>query len=84
MKGYKFGLRVLLAGLVLLGMTTASFAQAQGGGRQGRGGRGQQGAGNFDPAQFRQRMMDRMKERLGASDDEWKVLQPKFEKVMNA
>lgn len=40
--------------------------------------------GNFDPAEFRQRMMTRLKEQLGANDEEWKVLQPKVEKVMTA
>jgi multidrug efflux pump subunit AcrB len=40
--------------------------------------------GQFDPAQFRERMMNNIKERLGASDDEWKVLEPKVEKVMTA
>src|SRR5258705_7103323 len=40
--------------------------------------------GNFDPAQARERFMTQIKERLGASDDEWKVLQPKLEKVMTA
>ncbi len=39
------------------------------------------GGGRFDPAQFRQRMLDRMKEQLGASDDEFKALAPKIEKV---
>ncbi len=40
------------------------------------------GRGNFDPAQFRQRMMDRYKERLEVtSDDEWKVIQDRIEKV---
>jgi peptidoglycan hydrolase CwlO-like protein len=38
-----------------------------------------------DPAQMQQRMeqfrADRMKQALGASDDEWKVLQPRIEKV---
>ena len=38
----------------------------------------------FDPAQFRQMIMDRLKEQLGATDDEWKVLEPKLEKVMTA
>lgn len=42
------------------------------------------GGGNFDPAQFRERAMNRIKEQLGASDDEWKVIQPKVEKVMTA
>lgn len=39
------------------------------------------GRGNFDPAAFRKQMEDRMKEAMGATDDEWKVLQPKIEKV---
>jgi hypothetical protein len=34
-----------------------------------------------DFAEMRQRMMDRMKEFVGATDDEWKALQPKIEKV---
>jgi len=50
---------------------------------QNGGGRGN-GRGNFDPAQFQQRMMDDARDRLGASDDEWKVLQPKIEKLMTA
>jgi len=36
----------------------------------------------WDPAQFRQRMLDRMKETLQATDEEWKVLEPKVEEVM--
>ena len=40
---------------------------------------------NFDPAQFRERMMQRYKERLGVKDDEeWKAIQAKLEKVMAA
>ena len=31
--------------------------------------------------QFRQQMSDRMKQALGATDEEWKVLQPRIEKV---
>jgi peptidoglycan hydrolase CwlO-like protein len=38
----------------------------------------------FDPAQFKQQRLDRIKEQLGSTDDEWKVLQPKIEKVMDA
>jgi hypothetical protein len=44
--------------------------------------------GGRDPAQmqqrmeqFRQQMSDRMKQAFGATDEEWKVLQPKVEKV---
>ena len=52
---------------------TSAFAQNQGGGR-----------GNFDPAQMRERMMTRIKEQLGATDDEWKAIEPKVDKVMTA
>jgi hypothetical protein len=46
---------------------------------------GRQGRGNFDPAQFQQRMMDRMREQLEVkSDDDWKVLEPKVQAVMEA
>lgn len=49
----------------------------------GRGNRGNRGGGNFDPQQFRDRMEQYMKEQLGnPTDDEWKVIQPKLEKVM--
>src|SRR4051794_23100199 len=65
---------VAVASLALLGGTYA-FSQDQ---AQPRG------RGNFDPAQFRQQMETRMKEQLGTNDDEWKVLQPKLEKVMTA
>ena len=51
------------------------------------GGQGGPG-GSRDPAamqarmdQFRQQMSDRMREAFGATEDEWKVLQPKIEKV---
>jgi peptidoglycan hydrolase CwlO-like protein len=44
---------------------------------------GDRGRGNWDPAQFRQRMMDGIKEQLGSSDDEWKVLEPRVSKVMD-
>jgi hypothetical protein len=40
------------------------------------------GRRNFDPSQFRQRMLDRLKTELGATDDEMQALGPKIEKVM--
>src|SRR5215470_2900584 len=44
-----------------------------------------QGRGNFDPEQFRQRMMERYREQLDVkSDDEWKVIEPRITKVMDA
>lgn len=50
----------------------------------GGGGGGPGGGGRFDPAQMRQMMLDRMKEQLNASDDEWKAIEPRIEKVMEA
>lgn len=47
--------------------------------QQNEGGR--QGGRRFDPAQFRQRMLDRLKQQLGMSDDEFAAVQPKIEKV---
>ena len=61
--------------VAVLGSVSVVMAQAQGprGGRQGRG--------QFDPAQMNQWMMQRMKEQLGATDDEWAVIEPRLEKV---
>lgn len=64
-----------------LGLAAASAAFGQAGGGQGGGPGGGGGGRNFDPAQWRQRMEERMKEQLGVNDEEWKVLQPKVEKV---
>jgi Spy/CpxP family protein refolding chaperone len=79
----------LLALVLSAAMPSATIAQDQpgqggrgpggpGGGPGGPGG----GRGNFDPEQFRQRIAERMKEVLGANDEEWGVIQPKLEKVM--
>ncbi len=71
-------------GLMVGGLSLAQ----QGGGNQGGGRRGGQGGGpgggpgNFDPAQFRQRMAERMKEQLGVDDQAWKVMEPRLMKVM--
>lgn len=51
----------------------------------GPGGRQNRGGGNFDPEQMRARMMERYKEQLEVtSDDEWKVIQPRIQKVTEA
>jgi hypothetical protein len=48
----------------------------------GQGGGGRPGRGNFDPAQFQQQMMDRLKGTLEVTDDaEWKAMQPLVQKV---
>ncbi len=44
-----------------------------------------QGRGNFDPEQARQQRMERYKEQLDVkSDEEWKVIQERIEKVVQA
>lgn len=48
---------------------------AQGGQASGPGGR------QFDPAQMQQMMEQRMKEQLGATDEEWKTLGPRVMKI---
>ena len=41
--------------------------------------------GNFDPAQFRQRMMEQVRKNLSVTnDEEWGVIQPLVQKVMDA
>jgi len=82
------GLAVCIVAMLLV---SQSFSAAGGGGRGGRGGgqRGQRpGAGTEDrnPEQMRARMQEmmdqRMKEQLGITgDDEWKVIQPRLQKV---
>ncbi|MBI2928940.1 MAG: hypothetical protein HYY24_25025 [Verrucomicrobia bacterium] len=43
------------------------------------------GRGNFDPEQMRQRMMERVREQLEVkSDDEWKLISERIEKVNQA
>ena len=52
---------------------------------QAQDNQGRPGRGNFDPAQFRERMMERIKERMEITDDaEWKAVQPLIQKVMEA
>lgn len=80
MSGPKMAVVAFMAGLLLCG--AAALAQpGPGGGGPGGGGPGG-GRGGVDPNQWRQRMMDRLKQDLGATDDEFKVLQPKIEKLM--
>jgi len=79
----KLNRRLLLASaaaLLSLGLNQTVLAQPDnaGGPPPGRG-------GNFDPAQFRQRMMDRLKEQLEIKDDsEWTAIQPMVQAVMDA
>lgn len=66
-----------IAGAAVLLSMGSQNVMAQGQGRQGRG--------NFDPEQFRERMMSRMREQLDVKDDaEWKIIETRLEKVMEA
>ena len=69
-----------MAAALLLSAGTV-FAQNNGGG----GGFGGGGRGNFDPAQFQQRMMDRVRNDLNFTNDtDWAAVQPLIQKVMDA
>ena len=79
---------VALMGLLLASQTLSQpgqrgqrgGAQAQQGQRGQRG--GMQGGRQFDPERMRQMMDQRMREQLGATEQEWKVLGPRVTKVM--
>ncbi len=85
--------RFLFVKVLAWSLLVFSLVQAQDQGeRRGNEERARSGAGrddgrsrgNFDPAQARERWMNSIKEQLGASEDEWKALQPKLDKVMTA
>ncbi len=63
-----------------------TISNAQDGARGERGDRAerrqQRGGGGFDREQMRERMAQMMQERLGISEEEWTVLSPKIEAVM--
>jgi hypothetical protein len=72
--------QTLVAAILTAGMSLGTanlMAQPNGGPSGGRGSRG-----NYDPAQFQQRMMERYREVLEVKDDaEWSALQPLVQKV---
>src|SRR5579859_3095816 len=70
-----------IAAALFWGLSSAS-AQNNGGGGGGFGGGGR---GNFNPAQFQQRMMDRIRQSLEFTNDtDWNAVQPLVQKVMDA
>ena len=70
-------LMVMAAVVVSAADTAAPAAPAGGGGRFAGAG----GPGGGDPAAFRAQAMQRVKDSLGATDDEWKIIEPKLTKV---
>jgi len=72
---------------LVAGLSLAQQAQRGGERPRGQGGEqrvpgGERGPGGFDPAQMRQRMTEQMKQRLGADDQTWKVMEPRLMRVM--
>ena len=71
-------------------LSPLAMAQDNTGGNDGGGNNRQRGGGNGGPGgggnnqDWRQRFADRLKEDLGATDEEMKVIQPKLEKLMLA
>jgi hypothetical protein len=83
----------LLLGALCFGLAAQTPGEGPGAGKtekgekgEGRKGEGRRGGGpgNFDPQQMHQKMMERYKETLGMSEEEWKLASPKIEKVMSA
>lgn len=70
-------LGALVMALVAVALAGVALAQEGGGGRRG----GMRGGG-FDRERFQQMMMERMRETLGAGEEEWTVIGPRLEKVM--
>jgi hypothetical protein len=80
---------LIVMGLVCAGVAFAQRGEGQRGGGAGerRGRPAQRGGrpgerGRFDPEQIRQMILQRMQEMLGATDEEWTVIGPRLEKVM--
>ena len=75
-----------ICGIATALMLSAGNASAQNENENGGpGGQGGFGRGNFDPAQFQQRMMDNIRDQLGFTNDtDWNAVQPLVQKVMDA
>jgi len=71
-----------LAGIATLCLGVGNVMAQDQGGPGGPGGGRQRG--NFDPAQFQQRMMEGVRDRLAITDEtEWNAIQPLVQKVMD-
>lgn len=69
----------------LCGMAAALICGASAVSAQDNGGGGFGGRGNFNPAEFQQRMMDRIRDELEFTNDtDWSAVQPLVQKVMDA
>lgn len=73
---------LLVSTIVLAAEEAATPPAQQNQQRAERGPRGEGGPRGFDMEGMQQRMMERMKEQMSATDDEWKVIEPRLSKVM--
>ena len=74
----------LSAGSVFAQQDNGNGNDNGGGQRRNRQGGGP-GGGNFDPAQFQQRMMDNIRDQLNFTNDtDWSAVEPMVQKVMDA
>jgi hypothetical protein len=80
MSWWKAAVLVAVVGLAVSLWAGVTMAQEAPGGRGGRRGWGP-GGGGWDPEQMRQQMSERMREMLGATEEEWAVIGPLLEKV---
>lgn len=72
-----------ITGIVLLLTLVVSLLYAAEQPQRGQQGPGRmQRGGGFDRAAMTERMMGMMQERMGASEEEWKIISPRLSKVM--
>ncbi len=75
-------LSFLVAGVALALVATASQLPAQNTAAPAAAAPGGRTRGNFDPAEFRTRMLERLREQFEVKDDaEWKLISERVEKV---
>lgn len=81
---------ITIAGLAAVMVLGTQIGMAQEGPPRGRDGEYREGGrrggprGDVDPAEVRARMMQRLQERLGSTDEEWSGIEPLVGKVMEA
>jgi hypothetical protein len=86
MKFVKKYLSLVILGMIVTGIVVfgSLYSNAQGPGQAPDGERGirGEGRGNFNPAEMRERMSERVKTELGVTDEEWTAIKPLVEKVV--
>jgi len=74
-----------MAALMILGAGTLLAQENPPPGDRGGRDRGGRGRGGFDPAEMRQRMMENIRDQFAIKDDaEWKIIEERVQKVMDA